>query len=173
MLSAEEIEALLGALSEGEVSDELRSSDLRGSVQNFNRGIGNQRDPLKETQEILNSALDADSRIKMLEKEKINIDRQIKKIKSDYPNCPECGCRYRFGSYLLSLVDEEYNDWELIGEEKIDKGKKIRKIIYAECPRGHKIRLGKNLFGIKKDEILSQEQIDKLVAVLNEADYAD
>lgn len=163
VLSAEEIEALLGALSKGDISFDGGGNDCKNGDMNF------RRDPIGVPQGTPNSALDADSRIKMLEEEKINIDAEIQKISADYPNCPECGCRYRFGSYLLSIVSEE-----LRSSEEDNKGmtKSIfKKIIYAECPRGHKIRLGENLWGIKKDEVLSQEQIDKLVTILNEIDY--
>ena len=119
--------------------------------------------PFSKIEELLKTVQTAEERLGLLTQIKEECDILSSIVKKEYPRCPECNLRYRLDSYRMEIKDEEYKNRDRIW---------LKKILYMECPRGHMIRLGDcDKFGYRRDEVLSQEKMDKIVKCLNEIDY--
>lgn len=163
VLSAEEIEALLGALSKGDISFDGGGNDCKNGDMNF------RRDPFTKFKGTLKQDLPPEEQIQELEKQKRDIEEEIGRICEANPACPQCNMRFRRNSYSFSCRNETYKEPNC---EKDTWKYYNKKIIYVTCPRNHTIRLGEvNDFGYKEDEVLSQKQIDELFSRLSEIDY--
>lgn len=159
VLSAEEIDALLGALSTGEIDIPGAYENIRGRAENA-EGVsaikGTLFEKLREIADFPGSANVKLKTLKLLEEE---VRRTSAIVEKENPMCPECKDRYRKNSYEFFLRDEETTSG------------KVKKIFYSVCPKKHVIRLGESPFPHKDNEVLLQKEIDELVKILNEIDY--